>query len=123
MFDLLNSHILSLSIWMPIVAGILVLLTGGDHNARFARWVALIGSIAGFLVTLPLYMRFDVANGGFQFQEGFRWIPSFNINYHLGVDGIAVPLILLTSFTTFIVVLAGWKVIQKRVAQYMEALL
>jgi len=117
------SNILSLSIWMPIVAGILVLFTGDDKNACVARWVALAGSIAGFLVTLPLYMRFDFADGGFQFQEGFRWIPSFNINYHLGVDGIAVPLILLTSFTTFIVVLAAWEVIQKRVAQYMAALL
>jgi len=123
MSDLLTSHILSLSIWMPIVAGVLVLFTGNDKNARLARWTALIGSISGFLVTLPLYTRFDFADGGFQFQEGFRWIPSFNINYHLGVDGIAVPLILLTSFTTFIVVLAGWEVIQKRVAQYMAALL
>lgn len=115
--------ILSLSIWLPILAGILVLFTGDDKNARLARWLALAGSIAGFLVTLPLYTRFNFNDGGFQFQEGFRWIPSFNINYHLGVDGIAVPLILLTSFTTFIVVLAGWEVIQKRVAQYMAAFL
>lgn len=120
MFD---SHILSFSIWTPILAGILVLLTGGDKNANLARWVALAGSIAGFLVTIPLYCNFDFADGGFQFQEGFRWIPAFNINYHLGVDGIAVPLILLTSFTTVIVVLAGWEVIQKRVAQYMAAFL
>ena len=117
------SHVLSFSIWTPILAGILVLFTGGDRNANLARWVALFGSIAGFLVTLPLYLWFDFADGGFQFEEGFRWIPAFNINYHLGVDGIAVPLILLTSFTTFIVVLAGWEVIQKRVAQYMAAFL
>ena len=120
MFD---SHILSISIWLPILAGILVLFTGDDKNARLARWLALAGSIAGFLVTLPLYTRFNFSDGGFQFQEGFRWIPSFNINYHLGVDGIAVPLILLTSFTTVIVVIAGWEVIQKRVAQYMAAFL
>ena len=117
------SHVLSFSIWTPILAGILVLFTGGDQNAHRARWIALLGSIAGFLVTLPLYLWFDFANGGFQFQEGFSWIPAFNINYHLGVDGIAVPLILLTSFTTVIVVLAGWEVIQKRVAQYMAAFL
>jgi NADH-quinone oxidoreductase subunit M len=117
------SHILSFSIWTPILAGILVLFTGGDRNANRARWVALFGSIAGFLVTLPLYFWFDFSDGGFQFEEGFRWIPAFNINYHLGVDGIAVPLILLTSFTTVIVVLAGWEVIQKRVAQYMAAFL
>lgn len=117
------SHVLSFSIWTPILAGILVLFTGGDRNANLARWVALLGSIAGFLVTLPLYLWFDLADGGFQFQEGFSWIPAFNINYHLGVDGIAVPLILLTSFTTVIVVLAGWEVIQQRVAQYMAAFL
>ena len=120
MFD---SHILSLSIWMPILAGILVLCTGGDHNARLARWLALAGSAISFIVTVPLYTRFNNADGGFQMQEGMRWIPSFNINYHLGVDGIAVPLILLTSFMTFVVVLASWEVIQKRVAQYMAAFL
>ena len=115
--------ILSLSIWVPVLAGILVLLTGDDKNARLARWLSLAGSIAGFLVTLPLYTRFNYTDGGFQFQEGYNWIPSFNIHYHLGVDGIAVPLILLTSFTTVIVVLAGWEVIQKRVAQYMASFL
>ncbi|MCB5188110.1 NADH-quinone oxidoreductase subunit M [Methylobacillus caricis] len=115
--------ILSLSIWVPIVAGFLVLCTGGDRNAPLARWLALAGSIAGFAVTVPLYLDFDIANGGFQFQEHLQWVPAFNINYHLGVDGIAVPLILLTSFTTFIVVLAGWEVIQKRVAQYMASFL
>ncbi|BCM25508.1 NADH-quinone oxidoreductase subunit M [Methyloradius palustris] len=115
--------ILSLAIWVPIIAGILVLFTGGDQNAPTARWVALVGSIIGFAVTLPLYTGFDFNDGGFQFQEGLRWIPAFNINYHLGVDGIAVPLILLTSFTTILVVIAAWEVIQKRVAQYMAAFL
>jgi len=118
-----ESNILSLSIWVPIAAGILVLAAGSDQRAGMTRWLALLGSIAGFLVTLPLYTRFDRADGGFQFQEGYNWIPSFNIHYHLGVDGIAVPLILLTSFTTMIVVLAGWEVIQKRIAQYMAAFL
>src|SRR5450830_416224 len=115
--------ILSLAIWAPIIAGILVLFTGGDQNAPTARWVALVGSIIGFVVTLPLYTGFDFNYGGFQFQEGLRWIPAFNIHYHLGVDGIAVPLILLTSFTTILVVIAAWEVIQKRVAQYMAAFL
>jgi len=120
---MLENHILSLSIWLPILAGILVLFTGSDRNAPLARWLALLGSLASFLATLPLVTRFDRDDGGFQFQEGWDWIPSFNIHYHLGVDGIAVPLILLTSFTTVIVVLAGWEVIQKRVAQYMAAFL
>ena len=120
---MLDTNILSLSIWLPILAGILVLFTGDDKNAPMARWLALLGSIASFVVTLPLYFRFNHGDGGFQFEEGYHWIPSFNIHYHLGVDGIAVPLILLTSFTTMIVVLAGWEVIQKRVAQYMAAFL
>ncbi|TSA50988.1 MAG: NADH-quinone oxidoreductase subunit M, partial [Nitrosomonadales bacterium] len=118
-----ESNILSLSIWVPIVAGILVLATGDDRNAPIARWLALLGSIAGFVVTLPLFTRFDRSDGGFQFQEGYNWIPAFNIHYHLGIDGIAALLILLTSFTTVIVVLAGWEVIQKKVAQYMAAFL
>jgi NADH-quinone oxidoreductase subunit M len=115
--------LLSLAIWVPIFAGILVLLTGDDKNASSARWIALLGALAAFAVTIPLYTGFNMADGGFQFQEGYSWIPTFNIHYHLGADGIALPLILLTSFTTVLVVIAGWEVIQKRVAQYMASFL
>jgi NADH-quinone oxidoreductase subunit M len=115
--------IISLAIWVPILAGIAVLFTGDDRRASLARWLALAGSIAGFLVTLPLYTEFNFDYGGFQFQERLSWIPAFNIHYHLGVDGISVPLILLTSFITMIVVVAGWEVIEKRVAQYMASFL
>lgn len=115
--------LLSLAIWVPVFAGFLVLLTGDDKNASSARWIALLGSLAAFAVTVPLYTGFNPADGGFQFQEGYNWIPTFNIHYHLGADGIAVPLILLTSFTTVLVVIAAWEVIQKRVAQYMAAFL
>ena len=115
--------ILSLAIWVPILAGILVLLTGDDRRAELARWIALAGSLLAFAVTVPLYTGFDFAYAGFQFEEGWNWIPAFNIHYHLGVDGFAVPLILLTSFTTILVVIAGWEVIEKRVAQYMAAFL
>jgi NADH-quinone oxidoreductase subunit M len=115
--------LLSLAIWVPVFAGFLVLLTGDDKNASSARWIALLGSLVAFAVTIPLYAGFNPADGGFQFQEGYQWIPTFNIHYHLGVDGIAVPLILLTSFTTVLVVIAAWEVIQKRVAQYMAAFL
>ncbi|PKO24988.1 MAG: NADH-quinone oxidoreductase subunit M [Betaproteobacteria bacterium HGW-Betaproteobacteria-8] len=115
--------IISLAIWVPILAGILVLFTGDDRRACLARWLALAGSIAGFLATLPLYTEFNFAFGGFQFQERLSWIPAFNIHYHLGVDGISVPLILLTSFMTMVVVVAGWEVIEKRVAQYMASFL
>ncbi len=115
--------LLSLAIWVPILAGILVLLTGDDKNAKTARWVALAGALIAFAVTIPLYTGFNFTDGGFQFQEGHLWIPSFNIHYHLGADGISVPLILLTSFTTVLVVIAGWEVITKRVAQYMASFL
>jgi NADH-quinone oxidoreductase subunit M len=120
---MLQAYTLSLSIWLPILSGVLVLLIGDDSKAALTRWVALACSIVAFFATLPLYTRFDLADGGFQFQEMQRWIPAFNINYHLGADGISVPLILLTSFTTLIVVIASWEVITKNVAQYMAAFL
>jgi NADH-quinone oxidoreductase subunit M len=114
---------LSLAIWVPIVAGLLVLALSRDRDARAARWVALIGAIAGFLVTVPLYTQFDPATAAMQFVERTEWIPRFDIHYHLGVDGISVLFILLNSFITVLAVWAGWVVIQTRVAQYMAAFL
>lgn len=115
--------LLSLIIWLPIFAGVGVLATGGDRNAQLARWIALIGSIAGLLVAIPIYTQFDSLSNGMQFVEYSLWIERFNIHYHLGVDGIAMPLILLNCFTTPLVVMAGWQVISKRVSQYMAAFL
>ena len=115
--------LLSLVIWLPIFAGIGVLATGGDRNAPLARWLALIGSVAGFLIAIPLYTRFDPLMSAMQFVEYNPWIERFNIHYHLGVDGFAMPLILLNCFTTPLVVIAGWQVISKRVSQYMGAFL
>jgi NADH-quinone oxidoreductase subunit M len=115
--------LISLVIWLPIFAGIGVLATGGDRNAHLARWLALAGSIAGFLVAIPLYTQFDPLVAGMQFVEHNAWIERFNIYYHLGIDGIAMPLILLNCFTTPLVVIAGWQVISKRVSQYMGAFL
>lgn len=115
--------LISLVIWLPIFAGIGVLATGGDRNAYVARWLALAGSIAGFLAAIPLYTQFDPLATGMQFVEYSPWIEQFNIYYHLGVDGIAMPLILLNCFTTPLVVIAGWQVISKRVSQYMGAFL
>jgi NADH-quinone oxidoreductase subunit M len=115
--------LLSLIIWLPIFAGVGVLATGGDRNAQLARWIALIGSVAGLLVAIPLYTQFDPLSNGMQFVEYSLWIERFNIHYHLGVDGIAMPLILLNCFTTPLVVMAGWQVISKRVSQYMAAFL
>jgi NADH-quinone oxidoreductase subunit M len=114
---------LSLVIWLPILAAVAVLLTGADRNAALARWIALAGSLAGFLVALPLWTGFDRSLPGMQFVEIVPWIDTLNINYHLGIDGISLLLILLNCFTTLVVVIAGWQVIQVRVSQYMAAFL
>ena len=110
--------LLSYAIWVPIFAGIAVLLTGSDRNAPLARMLALAGAIAGLLVTLPLYTGFDLTTPQMQFVELVPWIPRFNINYALGVDGISMLFVILNSFITVIVVLGGWKIIEYKVAQY-----
>ena len=110
--------LLSLAIWVPILSGLVILLAGQDRNAPLARVLALIGAIAGFLVTLPLYTGFDTTTPAMQFVELSPWIQRFNMNYHLGVDGISMLFVILNSFITVIVVLAGWKVIESKVAQY-----
>ncbi|MBU1689947.1 MAG: NADH-quinone oxidoreductase subunit M [Gammaproteobacteria bacterium] len=115
--------LLSLVIWVPIAAGVAVLATGSDRNAGLARVLALIGALAGFALSLPLYTQFDTLQAGMQFVEISPWIETFKVTYHLGVDGISVLFILLTTFTTVLVVIAGWNVIEKRVAQYMAAFL
>ncbi|HEX9193747.1 MAG TPA: NADH-quinone oxidoreductase subunit M [Burkholderiales bacterium] len=114
---------ISLAIWVPIVAGLIVLATGPDRNARQARIVALSGAVIGFLVTVPLVADFDTSTSEMQFVQNVPWIERFNVNYHVGVDGISVLFILLNSFLTVLVVIAGWDVIQSRVAQYMAAFL
>ncbi len=115
--------LLSVVIWLPIIFGMLVLATGNDQNAKLARIIALVGAILSFLVTIPLYTGFDRMASAMQFVVQKDWIVRFNIHYHLGVDGISVLFILLNSFFTPLVVIAGWKVIEKRVAQYMAAFL
>lgn len=115
--------LLSVAIWLPIIVGMLVLATGSDRNAPLARVIALIGSTLGFLVVIPLYTDFDKMTSAMQFVELRDWIIRFNVHYHLGVDGISMLFILLNSFFTPIVVIAGWKVIEKRVAQYLAAFL
>ncbi|MDD3517898.1 MAG: NADH-quinone oxidoreductase subunit M [Chromatiales bacterium] len=114
--------LLSLVIWTPIVGGLLA-LAAGDRNPEGARRIALYTSIATFLISLPLFGHFDRGTSAMQFVEFASWIPTFNVHYHLGVDGISMPLILLTTFTTVLVVIAGWEVIKTRVAQYMAAFL
>jgi NADH-quinone oxidoreductase subunit M len=115
--------LLSLAIWVPIAAGLLVLAMGGDARAPLQRWIALAGAVLGLLVTLPLYLNFQVASPGMQFVELVPWIERFAVNYHLGVDGISVLFVLLNSFITVLVVVAGWTVIENRVGQYFASFL
>lgn len=114
---------LTLSIFVPIVAGLIVLLLGSDDRKCLTRWLSLLGSAAGFLVTLPLYAGFNNNTAQMQFVEKTPWIENFAVNYHLGIDGISIWFVLLTAFITIIVVLAGWQVIEKKVAQYMASFL
>jgi NADH-quinone oxidoreductase subunit M len=117
---------LSLSIWVPIVAGAALLAAGGkggDARAGLQRRIAIAGALLGFLVTIPLYTGFNTQLADFQFVEKAVWIERFNVNYHLGVDGISVLFVLLNSFITILVVIAGWSVIESRVGQYYAAFL
>ncbi len=115
--------LLSLAIWIPIIGGLLVLTTGSDRNAPLARMLAFAVAVAGFVVTIPLYTGFDATTSAMQFVEMTSWVPRFNINYHLGVDGLSVLFVILNAFITILVVMAGWQVIQDKVAQYMAAFL
>ncbi len=115
--------LLSLVIWTPILGGVLVLFASKEEQAGMAKIIALAAAVITFLLTIPLYTSFDLATHQMQFVENTPWIPAFNINYHLGVDGISMPLILLTAFTTILVVIAGWDNIKQKTAQYMAAFL
>jgi NADH-quinone oxidoreductase subunit M len=115
--------LLSVSIWLPILAGMLLLALGRDEYAPVVRWMALVAAISGFLITIPLVTGFDAASAAMQFEEKLPWIERFSVNYHLGVDGISVWFVLLTAFITIIVVISAWDVITERVHQYMGAFL
>ena len=114
--------LLSLAIWTPIAVGAVLLALGRDQHVQPVRWLALIGALAAFLVTLPLYGGFEIGSAAMQHVEKVLWVPAFNIHYHLGVDGISLWLVLLTAFITVIVVVASWT-IEERVNQYMGAFL
>jgi len=115
--------LLSLAIWLPILAGVVLLAVGKDEQATAVRWGALLASLVSFVVTLPLVTAFDRGTAAMQFQEKLPWIERFNVNYHLGVDGLSVWFVLLTAFITVIVVISAWQVITERVNQYMGAFL
>ena len=113
--------LLSLAIWTPIFFGAVLLAFGRDDQAKAVRWIALIGAVVSLLVTLPLYDGFKLGTSAMQFVEKVRWIDAFNVNYHLGVDGISLWFVLLTAFINVIVVIASWESITTRVNQYMGA--
>jgi NADH-quinone oxidoreductase subunit M len=114
--------ILSLLTWLPIAGGLLV-LAFGDKRIQAGRWLALGTALAAFIASIPLYTHFDAGTAAFQFKETLSWIPAFHANYYLGVDGISLPLILLTTFITIPVIVAAWTVIEQRPAQYYAAFL
>ena len=115
--------LLSLAIWTPIAFGVVLLALGRDDQARSVRWVALIGAVVSFLMTLPLYFEFKTGTAAMQFVEKAPWISRFNVNYHVGLDGISLWFVLLTAFINVVIVIAGWEVITRRVNQYMGAFL
>ncbi len=114
--------VLSILIWLPIAAGLLVLLLG-DSRIAAGRWLSLLASIATLIIALPLLAQFDTGTAAMQFTANVPWIPRFHAFYALGVDGISLPLVLLTTFMTIPVVIAGWTVIESRPAQYFAAFL
>src|SRR5687768_17988988 len=110
--------LLSLAIWIPIVAGLVVLAAGGDRRAQLQRWIALAGALLGFLVTIPLYTGFDVQSAGFQFEERLLWIGRSSIYNHLGAAGFSLLLLFLTTFFTLLGGGAGWPRVESRVGRY-----
>jgi NADH-quinone oxidoreductase subunit M len=114
--------LLSLLVWLPVAGGLWVLVAGAN-SAPAGRGIALLISILTFLASIPLYVGFELGTAQMQFVENVAWIEAFDIRYHLGVDGFSMPLILLTTFTTVLVILAGWTVIEYRQHQYMAAFL
>jgi len=114
--------LLSILIWLPILAGVVVLALG-ERRIGAGRWVSLIAALATLVLSVPLWTAFDTGTAALQFTERLAWIPRFHADYALGVDGISLPLIVLTAFMTVPVVIAGWSVIEARPAQYYAAFL
>ncbi|BAW79789.1 proton-translocating NADH-quinone oxidoreductase chain M [Candidatus Nitrosoglobus terrae] len=113
--------LLSLVIWVPIIGGILVLTV--SNRKDYIRWLSLLFSVLTFIVSWLLYIDFDTSTAAMQFQEKATWITAFKVYYHLGIDGISMPLIILTTFSTVLVVIAGWKFTKYKLAQYMASFL
>ncbi|MBJ6980763.1 MULTISPECIES: NADH-quinone oxidoreductase subunit M [unclassified Luteimonas] len=117
-----NWPLLSILIWLPILGGALVLALG-NSRANAARWLSLAIALVAFAISIPLFTGFDPAVVGMQFVEAREWIPAYDIQYHLGGDGISVALIILTTLVTALVLVGAWTSIDKRVSQYYAAML
>jgi NADH-quinone oxidoreductase subunit M len=117
----LSAHLLSWLIWLPIVGGFVVLALG--HRDTLAKWVSLVVSTLALLLSIPLWSWFKTGTAEMQFVERAPWISTIHSDFYIGVDGISMPLILLTTFTTVLIVIASWENVQKRVSQYMAAFL
>ena len=115
--------LLSLVIWLPVVRAGLILLTADDAHPSRARVIALVTTLVCAALCVPMYTHFNFNTSAWQFRETLSWIPSYNIHYDVGVDGISLPLIFLTVYTTLLVVLAAWRTITNKVAQYMATFL
>src|SRR5574344_267850 len=120
MTDVSNWPLLSVLIWLPIIGGGLILAL---RNAQAARWASIGVAALTFVLSLGLLTGFDAANPGLQFIEQRAWIPAFDIGYNLGVDGIAIALVLLTTLVGLLALIGAWGVISKRVNQYVAAFL
>src|SRR3990167_2464032 len=114
---------LSLLIWLPLVGAIPVLALRGEKNESKARYLALFIALFSLAICAVMVFHFDSNQAGMQFRETISWIPILHINYDVGVDGISLPLVILTCFTTFIVVLASWTMVNHKVAEYLAAFL
>jgi len=114
--------LLSLLVWLPMLGGLLCLLAG-NNRPQLARWIALGTALLTLALSIPLLTGFDFTTAGMQFVEQRAWIPAYDIRYHLGVDGISVPLIALTTLTTVLVLIGAWSVIEKRASQYVASFL
>jgi len=117
-----GGHLLSALIWLPIAGGF-ALLAIGDEKPALTKWLSLAVALLTLIASVPLYLSFNIGTADMQFVENAAWIPAIHSNYHIGVDGFSMPLILLTTFTTVLIVIAGWENVEKRLAQYFAAFL
>jgi len=120
---MLASILLSLLIWVPILGAIPVLILGRKCQHQASHWLALCIALLCLILCFPLWFGFDASALSMQFREHLLWVPILHIHYDVGVDGISMPLIILTCFTTMIVILASWTMVHRKVAEYLAAFL